>query len=395
MADVTINGQGVVRARLLLKRRGNWTCYLDEIAGDSVPSGVVTMSWLGTNCSGYALRSGTADTSIRAYVVGGAGNGGRALPAKMYDYQLPVSMVLRDILQDAGEQQSATIAPELLTSTIQRYVRRAGNLGQQLDQLADKLGVTWRVLLDGTVWLGIDTWQPATSFPHVLSEDWAPASGCVPLLPETLGVLPGQLYTGPTNGPAVNAYCGEIVYTIEPDASAATIYALHPQGLTAEGRLSTALRTVIDEQTAHLDYHATKAGRVIQQRQLDGTLDIELDDKDFPPLTSVGYRVLPAGAKLTVAADARCDVVFEDGDSARAVALLYQPGAGGHPAARKDDPVGWLLITAAVVAGIPVVVQSGWTATNPGLTPPPIPLTAGSYAQPMYITGGSPDLSLP
>ena len=390
MADCSVAGQPLIRGSLVIKRRGNWTAYLDEIGGAGVPSGQVTLDWLGTSCRGTVLRSGSADTSIQAYMVGGKGNGARALPAKMYDYQLPAKLVLADILRDADEAQSSTIAPSLLSRTITRYVRRAGNLGQQLDQLAGKLGVTWRFLLDGSVWLGVDDWQPAGQFQHILSEDYAPASGVVPLLPEALGLRPGQLYLGPQGGPAVSIYVGEIVYRIAPDESSATIYALNPQGLTAEGRLSQALRTVIREETAHVDWFKTHTGRVIQQRS-DGSLDIELDDKNVPPLTSAGYRVLPAGAKLTIQANARCDVVFEDGDSERAVALLYQPGAGGHPVARQDDPVGWLIWTTGTVGtgGATVVISVGWSAVDPG------PLTPPLFKQALHITGGSPDLSLP
>lgn len=63
---------------------------------------------------------------------------------------------------------------------------------------------------------------------------------------------------------------------------------------------------------------------------------------------------------------------------------------GVHAVAREGDPVGWMLITAATVSGVTVVTNTGWTATDPILSPPPPILVAGSYAVPLRITGGAP-----
>lgn len=398
MADCSISGRSIVKGKLLAKRRGVWRCYLDEIAGTEALSvgSVVTLSWLGTSCTGTVLRSGAADTTVDAVIVGGRADHAKLLPAAMYDYQLPVSMVLSRILRDGGEQQSSKIEASILGKTLTRYVRSAGTIGDQLDQLADTIGATWRVLLDGSVWIGVDSWTAAAPFDHVLSEGWAPSSGAAPILPEALGLLPGQLYTGPGGGgPQVNIYVGDIAYAITQDASTATIYALDGRALAAESRLSQALRSVIREELAPSFWRQTFAGRVVQQRS-DGTIDVDPDHPALDDLTSVAVRVPVPGAKLRVAAGSRCDVVFEDGDPLRAVATVYAPGNADRSVARKGDPVGWLTFTMGSIEGLPCIVSVGWVDTNPGLPPPPPGVVPpGSYSQALTITGGSPDLSLP
>lgn len=395
MADCSVAGRSIVRGKLLAKRRGAWRCYLDEIAGDAALKigSVVTITWLGVSCTGRVLRSGAADTTVDALIVGGRADHAELLPAAMYDYQLPMSMVLGYILKDGGEQQSATIDAALLSKTLQRYVRRAGTLGDQLDQLADTLGATWRILLDGLVWIGIDLWTAAAPFDHVLSEGWAPSSGAVPILPEALGLLPGQLYTGPGGGgPQVSIRVGDILYAITPDSSTATIYALDSRADAGESRLSQALRSVIDEQTAPHFWRQTFGGQVIQQRG-DGSLDVKMDHPAFKgaPLTSVGVRVPVPGAKLRVQADDRCDVIFEDGDPLRATATVYIPGNADKPVALKGSKVdvGSLTVTATAMGTFVWTYTDGFGVLKTGVLGDPIELVG-------KITDDcSPDLSLP
>lgn len=399
MADVTLNGSAVLKGRLLLKRRGNWLAYLDELDMDAAPSGEVTLRWLGTECKGYVLRSGLADGVVSAQVIGGRGGGGKLLPAKMYDYQFPLSMVLDDILRDAGEALSAAADQAVLTRSMARYVRLAGDLGHQLDQLADRVGAVWRFLPDGSVWFGVDAWPAAPAFEHELRAEWTPATNIVPIAPEALGVLPGQRYTGPAKRPdlAMDVRVATAAYSITPDSSLAELYALGTQAPGGESALSQALRDIVDEQTQKRDWDRVYTGRVIQQRG-DGTLDLEMADKRLPELTSVQVRGPVARGRITVPAGAIANVIFEDGDLERAVAVGYQlAGATDQtkPTAREGDSVSvdlWFITAPVGQSGATVVIGISPTAP-PAPTPPAqafkVTLTAGR------ITSGFAGFQLP
>lgn len=343
MADVTLNGSSVIRGRLALKRRGNWTAFLDELSMDAPPTGQVTLRWLGTDCQGTVLRSGLADGIVSAVVIGGRGAGSKQLPAKMYDFGLPVRMVLDDILSDAGEVLSSTADQAVLARSLARYVRLAGDLGHQLDQLADRVGAVWRFLPDGSVWFGIDAWPAAPGFEHELLAEWSPASSVVPLAPEALGALPGTTYTGPPNRAdlATSVRVGTACYEISPDRSTASLYAVNSQAPGDESQLSQSLRRIVREETQDRDFDRVYTGKVIQQRA-DGTLDIDMADKRLPALTSVQTRATPPKSRVTVPPGVFADVVFEDGDLERAVAVGYSlAGAEDQTkaVARVDDTV--------------------------------------------------------
>ena len=98
MADASVAGSAVVNGRLLLKRRGNWTLYAYDLAGDTPPSGQVVCEWLGTQLLGHVLRSGLADGAVDAVITGGRTEHSKRLSAAMYDYQVPVALVLQGII---------------------------------------------------------------------------------------------------------------------------------------------------------------------------------------------------------------------------------------------------------------------------------------------------------
>ncbi len=392
MADASVAGSAVVNGRLLLKRRGNWTLYAYDLAGDAPPSGQVACEWLGTQLLGHVLRSGLADGAVDAVITGGRTEHSKRLSAAMYDYQVPVALVLQGILSEQGEQGSATIDPALLRRTLARYNKVAGTLGQQLDQLADALGVVWRILLDGSVWLGVDTYATAGPFEHVLSAEWRPGSSRLLIEPDAIGLLPGQSYSGPQGytGAAFAVRVSDIAYCIGPEKTTATAYALDARA-DGESGISGALRAVVREETAHMRYSKPHAGKVLLQRP-DGTLDVRLDDPDFAPLTSVQVRVPVAGAKLTVPDGARCIVEFEDGNHNLAVVTSYAVGNAQHAVALKGGRVDvgtiqFIAVANGVLTGT-YIPPTGMGSPRPFVLGDVISLVG-------KIADGSPDISLP
>ena len=392
MADASVGSSGIVNGSLLIKRRGNWTLYANDLDGDDAPSGVVSCEWLGTQLLGHVLRSGKADGAVDAVITGGRTEHSKRLSAAMYDYQVPVFMILQAIITEQGEQASATISVDLLKRTLPRYTKVAGTFGQQLDQLADALGCVWRILLDGSLWIGVDTFAAAAAFDHVLSADWRPGSSRLLIEPDAVGLLPGQSYSGPQGytGAAFSVRVGDIKYCIGPEKTTAIAWALDARA-DGESGISQPLRAIIREETAQSRYHKPHAGKVLLQRP-DGTLDVKLDDPDFADLTSAQVRVPVAGAKLTVPLDARCIVEFEEGDENLAVVTSYAVGNAQYAVALKGGRVD--------VGTIQFIAVANGVLTGTYIPPigmgSPRPFVLGDVISLVgKIADGSPDISLP
>jgi hypothetical protein len=329
---------------------------------------------------------------VDAVITGGRTEHSKRLSAAMYDYQLPVAIVLQGILSEQGEQGSTTIDTALLRRTLARYNKVAGTLGQQLDQLADALGVVWRILLDGSVWLGVDAYATAGPFEHVLSAEWRPGSSRLLIEPDTVGLLPGQSYSGPQGytGAAFAVRVSDIKYCLGPEKTTAIAWALDARA-DGESGISQPLRAIIREETAQSRYHKPHAGKVLLQRP-DGTLDVKLDDPDFADLTSVQVRVPVAGAKLTVPRDARCIVEFEEGDENLAVVTSYAVGNAQYAVALKGGRVDvgtiqFIAVANGVLTGT-YIPPTGMGSPRPFVLGDVISLVG-------KIADGSPDISLP
>jgi hypothetical protein len=131
----------------------------------------------GTTYHMTVRASGPRNGFAEVLLVGGADGLGRLLPPK--DYQgVPASLVVRDLFNEAGEIPGDIDLPTVFV----RWQRMAGPaysaLAQVMARLPDK---NWRVLPDGTVWAGKETW-PAGPTGAVVAES-APVRGWYALLP--------------------------------------------------------------------------------------------------------------------------------------------------------------------------------------------------------------------
>lgn len=383
MSDVTLTPAGksaldVMKGDLLLPYQGNWTAHVWLADADEIPSGQVTLSWLGTSFSGYVLRAGSTEDRISCLIVGGQGGLWKPLPSKMYDYQLAVKLPLSEVLADAGETLSTQSSPSALLQTLPNWIRRKGDAGDQLNALADAVSVLWRMLPDGTVFLGLDAWQPAPSFDFALLSQ-NPAYATATLSVEQVGVFPGNKFQAdPTVSPQNVGCC---YYQIGPTLSRLTIWFLEEKA--TEDALHAGLASVIRETMRNTDYFATYPAEVVLQRA-DGTLDVIPDYPGLPPMTSIPIRVPVPGSKLHVKPGSRVRILFEEGDPRKYAADLFDSGSGGKAVARVGDTVAlddqlqaWIKQVTSAVNGL---AAGAVTAS---------PTQAGT------INSGSPDWELP
>lgn len=190
MALIDCGGLAVISGHVTLPLYGAWTAEL-VLDGEELAEGLrVTLEADGgLALVGNVRRSGSFRGAVRVQVVGGAGGLDRQVGARYYQQALLRDPLL-DVLAEAGETMSATIASTLLSSYLERWTTTAARAGVALSALADHAGVRWRVLSDGTIWLGEDTWETQTA--ENLDVLWqAPERGFVLLGVATPALLPG------------------------------------------------------------------------------------------------------------------------------------------------------------------------------------------------------------
>jgi hypothetical protein len=152
MSLVTLNGARVQALTLHMPRVGLWhgVAIVDSRAAVA-PRVTLTapeLSLVGANIVGSSFLD-----SQCVRLVAGAGGLRATLPAR--GYRSPtVRLILQDLARESGETLSTTIAPAVLARTLPFWTRAQGSGGQSLATLATALGVSWRVLDDGSIWVG-------------------------------------------------------------------------------------------------------------------------------------------------------------------------------------------------------------------------------------------------
>jgi hypothetical protein len=200
VAYALLNGRDVISATLTVPRSGAWRLdALVDAESSAGLTGAVTLSFAGGTSiwKGWVFRGGESFGRVELQVVGGAGGLARQLPGKSYR-NTTARVVATDILSAAGETLSLAISPALLALPLAAWTRTKGSASTQLLALLGAFGdgVTWRVLADGSVWLGAESWVPAPALEHDLLEKDERAGRWALAALEGHRLLPGQTFEG-------------------------------------------------------------------------------------------------------------------------------------------------------------------------------------------------------
>lgn len=348
MADVWISARAggdklaVAEGDYLPGWSGNWTAHLELANLVTAPSGQVLVSWLGRELVGQVVRSGQTKAG-RSFVLvaGGSGHLGQANPPKLTakGYQnCPLFQVLQELARDAGETLSVSIAPEILRRTVASWPRKQGLASACLDDLARSQGLLWRVLQDGTLWLGVPSFVEATLAQQLqLLDDQDPSQSTALYAAMAFGPLPGDTYEGRKISDA------HYIITASGDGHPGPGAFVRLWWLDAAsteldgGRLIKDFSDLV-RQCVPIDWLASYPARVVSQAS-DGTLEVVFDSKLLPPRKRVPYRALVDGAKLVIDAGARCVVHFDNGRPELPIVDLFDHGNASRGVARHNDTV--------------------------------------------------------
>lgn len=304
----TANGSTLLSASISMPAVGAWHT---EIVVDSASalSGAVTLDIDGVQFSGTVIRGGTNGGRSLAKLVGGNGGLSTELPVRNYVAPATLALVIGDILREAGETLSTTADAALLATVLTRWERSAGPASHSLVALLDAIGATWRVLADGTVWIGTQSW-PTQEIEHALiDEDWS--SGILLIAPLKPELRPAVTFRGQR--------LDEVAHNFMPE------------GLRTEARL-VSLNSMLNRFLGHLrrqiDYSRSYAARVVNQNA-DGTLQVLPDDAKFKGagLDRAPMRFGIPGVTVMILPGARCWVAFEGGDPALPYVHSFEQGS--------------------------------------------------------------------
>lgn len=302
MSYLTLNGALLTKATIRIPLVGAWVADVEHMTEPEVGVGdAVSLVFGGQTFVGtvHRVQSGFG-SGYDARIVGGSGGLSTVLDPEQY-MSPTVGQVLRDAVSDAGETLSGTISADTLATPLRAWARRSQTLGEALDSLSGLLGLRWRVLLDGTIWLGSDPGTAAALTDYeMISED---AGGCVIIAAEEPTILPGEAFVDSFFG--LSFTVGEVRHVVDE-------LKVRTELLSTEaiGRGASMLDALI-RRAAPRDLYACYEYEVISQT--GDLLELRSQDARLPGLSKVPYRPATPGMSYTVPAGARCLVGFRDG----------------------------------------------------------------------------------
>jgi hypothetical protein len=316
MAHSLLNTSPVLRGRVTLPRQGVWHADL-VLEAESAPTGAVTLR-LGAALSlrGVVQQAGVFAGQVRVRVVGGAGLLATELEPRWY-VGAPRELPLRDLVEEAGERLSSTCDPALLGEVLEGWTRVRGTAAAALARLLDGTGASWRLLPDGTLWAGPETWPQAQGMPDLLVLEEDRTAGRLLLATEAPQLLPGQTLRGDR--------VSDVEITIEPEQL--RLEALLERSTPGVGdRLKGAFLALVEQLIRRrTDYLGSYLGTVVATGS-GGRLEVKLDDAARPPVTSVVLRAGLPGTELKLLDGCRVLVSWQGGSPRFPIAQPWDEG---------------------------------------------------------------------
>lgn len=363
--------------------RGLWSADLvvDADAADAV-TGKVTIVAGASTFVGTALRPG-ADPGgqVKVRVLGGAG---RLLETiEPASYVAPtVREVVEAILLPLGERLSSKSDSAILGRSLAKWSRTKDEAASCLNALTKAIGSTWRVLDDGSVWVGSDSFETLTGDFSITAQK--PEQGMVEAEDDSFILRPGRTALGH------KVYAVEfVVGAKETRANLTTVEGGSPR------QRADAAAWKRQAAEAGFDFTRTYQGRVTSQNG-DQTVEVKVSTKS--PLASLSKVPLrhgiPGVTELRLAPGAEVSIGFDDGDPQKPYAALPLRGGrllhlvvdgdsfelgGTEPVAMATPTEEWASAVNDALTAIAGLLNTPGTVTGaPGTVIPPGTLAAAS-----------------
>lgn len=167
---ITLNGEPTQSGRLIEPRVGVWwveTTIHAEGAESIPPSGAVTLSFfdrLDLVGTVSAPRTVNDNGTISIRIEGGSGQLDQPLGVKHF-HRTTLRRLVTALTDSTGDAIDTTADSALLERRVEHWSRPKTLAHRYLSDIAEKGGGVWRVLRNGNLWLGAETW-PILEFDH-------------------------------------------------------------------------------------------------------------------------------------------------------------------------------------------------------------------------------------
>ena len=324
---------------------GNWTADLviDQVDGTGFSGGTqVTI----TSENGYS-RTGVIDPSrtgdrldaVHVRVLGGAG--GMLKPATARSFVQPGAFardVVNGLVSDGGETLSTSTDAGFLTTNLTAWSVLGGNtIARNLKLLLQIVApsMNWRILADGTLWIGSETWPASSVVYDVL--DFDPAKGTYHIGAESPFIVPGISLAGVGN-------VSRVLDVIEAGTMHSTVWIDIPGG---DRGVNYATQEMAKQGLPGVDYYALYLCQVASQSSDLTTVDLQPQGARNKALIGGLQRVpvrFMAGVKVQMAPGSTVLLGWDGGNPEVPFALGGFVGdsplgiqlAGTHPAPLWD-----------------------------------------------------------
>lgn len=318
---LTVNDVTVLNGSISMPLTGAFTADLvlnqKDVTNFEAGTAVTIRADKGLTLQGTVLpdRSGAFLNTAHVRIIGG--NGGLSGSTTPRGFTQPGAYV-RDVLSalagQSGETLSTTIASSFLGTNLIAWAILQGKISEAIKVLIDTVAPTshWRILADGTLWIGTETW-PETVVDYVVDVH-NPSDASYMLAVNYLQIYPGISVEG-------IGRIERVEHLIMPDKVRTQVWTF----VEDEQRgLAAAINSLVQFATAHVDYFAMYDAKVISQS--GSTVDVKPVDSRLPGMSKVPLRLGIPGASVQVAPGATLRIGWDRGNPQYPFAALWNGG---------------------------------------------------------------------
>lgn len=323
MSLVTINDMNVFSGTITAPLRGVWTADLvidqTDLSGFNAGTAVTIKSDDGYELKGAVApdRAGDFLEAVHVRVLGGAGGMGKNVTAKAYSTPgAYVRDVLNGIAGDAGETLSSDIAASLLSTDLSAWNTIAVSASQNLTALLNIVApdADWRILADGKLWCGDETWPTSSLTYDLLNHD--PAQATYELGVSSPSIMPGVTIDG-------IGKVARVEHVIDAQHIRTRVWT---DMATSERGVREAIAKIVRQEVAGIDYFTLYDAKIVSQSADGATVDLQPGDPRLPGMSKVPLRNGLAGSVCKVTPGTYVRLGWDRGSPQMPYACLWQGG---------------------------------------------------------------------